>query len=877
MTERTIWVRLKADIANFRKQFDDASGVIQKNSAHISGLSNQVGLLGAGMVAVAGIAVAKFAEFDAAMSNVAATGDDARGSIDQLRQAAIDAGQRTVYSATEAAGAIESLAKAGVSATDILGGGLDGALDLAAAGSIDVADAAEIAATAMTQFGLSGQDVTHVADLLAAGAGKAQGGVEDLGMALKQSGQVADMTGLTIEETTAALAAFASAGLLGSDAGTSFKSMLQRLTPQSAEAQQAMDELGISAYDSQGQFIGLAKFAGNLQTAMQDLTPEARNAAMATIFGSDAVRAATVLYDQGEQGIRDWTAAVDDQGYAAEVAATRLDNLKGDWEQFTGALDTALIGMGEGANGPLRQLTQEATNVVNAFSDLPAAAQGALLSIIGGGGLVLLGAAGLGKLVVAVNDAKIAMQAIGITAKTASIAVAGIGGALAIGTLALTSWASAAAEARARTEEYAGTLDEFGKVTDDTMSVVNSALSKDRTSGLAKFFGADSKSLIDEAKRYGVAISDLQGYILGSASAVAKVNGQLETYAQKNADSQLDVERAREETGNFTSALDEQSSALTEAQKQQGQKVLADQKSAEAEAQTAAATELTTGAVDEQVDALAELVEGLSKAAGHALSVRDAQAGLEQAYDDATAAIATNGQTLDITTQAGRDNQAALDDIAQSGWDLIDSMQANGATQAELQAAMAGTREKFVEVAQSMGLSADQANALADELGLIPTNVQVAVNADTSQANAAVDALSYKLDHLNGRTVTTNVRTNEQTVTTGRSNAIAQANGGYIVGAGTGTSDSIPAWLSNGEYVIKASAVSQYGRGFFDSLNSQRFAVGGPVGTVATSRSQSGASGPVVAMGDVTLVAADPYAALNEFDRRLRFEAAGRP
>jgi TP901 family phage tail tape measure protein len=130
---------------------------------------------------------------------------------------------------------IEALAKAGVSTTDILGGGLTGALSLAAAGNQSVGDAAETAASAMTQFKLSGKDIPHIADLLAAGAGKAQGEVSDLAMALNQTGLVASQTGLSINETTAGLAAFASAGLIGSDAGTSFKTMLLRLTPTSGQ------------------------------------------------------------------------------------------------------------------------------------------------------------------------------------------------------------------------------------------------------------------------------------------------------------------------------------------------------------------------------------------------------------------------------------------------------------------------------------------------------------------------------------------------------------------------------------------------------------------------------------------------------------------
>ena len=180
-------------------------------------------LLKVGAVAAVGFGVAAkaSADFEQAMSYVKATGQDAAANFDALREAAVQMGAETAFSSSEAASGIENLLKAGVSATDVLGGGLKGSLDLAAAGSMAVGEASEIAATALTQFNLSGRDVPHVADLLAAGAGKAQGEVSDLGAALKQSGLVASQFGLSIEETVGGLSAFASAGLLGSDAGTS--------------------------------------------------------------------------------------------------------------------------------------------------------------------------------------------------------------------------------------------------------------------------------------------------------------------------------------------------------------------------------------------------------------------------------------------------------------------------------------------------------------------------------------------------------------------------------------------------------------------------------------------------------------------------------
>lgn len=258
---RVVKVTLRAQIAEYKKGMReaaqatdavaDAGGRVASREQAFKSLAKVGATVAAGMTLAAVVAVKKSAEFEQAMSNVAATGEDATQSFDALREAALEAGASTVFSATESANAIEEMAKAGVSAEDILSGGLTGALDLAAAGGLGVAQAAETAATALQMFGLKGTDMAHVADLLAAGAGKAMGDVSDLSAALAQGGLVAAATGLSIEETTAALAAFASQGLLGSDAGTSLKTMLQRLTPQSAEAAEKFEELGISADDAE--------------------------------------------------------------------------------------------------------------------------------------------------------------------------------------------------------------------------------------------------------------------------------------------------------------------------------------------------------------------------------------------------------------------------------------------------------------------------------------------------------------------------------------------------------------------------------------------------------------------------------------------------
>ena len=155
----------------------------------------------AGFVSIAKDALKTIADFDQALAKVSALGGEYAANIGQIAEVTKTAGIQFGFTAVESVAAVEALAKAGIAVEDILGGGLDGALTLAAAGELSVADAADAAAKAMVQFGLAGEDVTHIADLFANSANKALGEVSDITQALNQSGQVASQYGISIEET----------------------------------------------------------------------------------------------------------------------------------------------------------------------------------------------------------------------------------------------------------------------------------------------------------------------------------------------------------------------------------------------------------------------------------------------------------------------------------------------------------------------------------------------------------------------------------------------------------------------------------------------------------------------------------------------------
>lgn len=884
MADRTLTIKVGANVSGYvaamktmaQATKDGASQASGWTAKHRDGINEiSTGLLKGGLVLTgfAALAAKKFADFDAAMSGVGAATMETTENMGLLREAALQAGADTQYSATQAADGITALAKAGVQTTDILKGGLTGALNLAASAQMDVGTAAEITATALNQYQLKGKDASHVSDLLAASAGKAMGDVTDMAGALKYVGPVAHQMGISIEETAGTIAFLAQQGVLGEQAGTSLRGMLSSLTSPSKVAAQEMKNLGINVYDvATGAFVGFNGVAEQLKTKMHDLTAAERDEAFGRIFGNEQITTARLLYDGGAKAIDTWTESVNDSGYAAEQARIKTDNLKGDIERLGGSIDTALIQSGSGANDALRNIAQGAEAAVNQIGGLPAPLLNATTLLAGAGGLAVLGVSGMLKLATSVNDAKVAIDGLNINMGKAKLAAGVLGGVLAIGTTAFMLWANAQAEAKARTDEFASTLDEFGNTTDSTIRKINGALSQER-GGL---FGlGQQRSLIDFAEKYGVATKDLTGYILGEEAARKRVTAATDAYVQTQVKSGQSDQAREEINSHFINILDQQSNSLTDAEKQQAQNAEANRDAGLAAEDAAAATDENTTAIEryaaaqqtgtaqtqDYTDALKELVDAQREASGVVLSQRDAQRQLEDSYQGVTDALREQvddlarqyeaqgegadaakaraeaevavANKLDITTEAGRRNQEALDNVASSGWDLIDSMRANGATQGDLQSTMQTTRDRFIGVAEQMGLSAEQASALADELNLIPENISVAVAADTATATRQVEA--WRTSMMN-QALVIQARVNaDPNYSPARAGSyIMRAGGGSVNGPGTSTSDSIRAYLSNGEYVIRAKTVAQRPRAYWDDLNAGHFATGGMVGLTPT-------------------------------------------
>nr|DAT67804.1 MAG TPA: minor tail protein [Caudoviricetes sp.] len=769
-----------------------------------SGMENtgrKSALIASGMTA-AGLAVAAFgvaavkmaADFDQQMSTVQANTGATGAQLDQLRAAAIEAGASTVYSASDSADAINDLGKAGMSVTDILNGGLSGALNLAASDGMAVGDAAEYMANALSMFHLKGSQASQVADTLAAGAGKAVGNVSDFGEALNNCGAQANSFGMNIQETTGVLALFAQNGTIGAEAGTQLNSMLMKLAAPSAEASNTMKELGISAYDAQHHFVGMANFAGQLQKAEKNLTDEQRNQANATIFGSYAIKAANYLYEAGESGVNKWTKAVSESGYAAEQAAAKNNNLKGDLENLSGSMESLMISVGEGAQGPLRKMVQGLDTMVDAFASLPSGAQQTIVvmaSLAGVFGAVHKAAGNLNgststmanniglaidpiqRVKTALGSAQTAfqmfkassmsaseqMEAFGTSASKAQLKTAGfkavgssvmslLGGpwgiALTVAGAALSAFVSHQQKAKEAAEQLQSALESGSNISETIAGAY-----QDMSSG-----GVKLTTWLDKA---GISLTDMTSAAMGNEAALKRVNKQIKEIDKPGigGTAAAAIKKALKEE---SKAYDDASRKANEKSKAAKNAVDADGKSASAAKEAASANkELGSSASDasSQIDDLVQALFGLESGnltADQAVDQLNQKIGeLSDTCKDNGVVFDQSGNLLDRFSEQGTKTKQALEDIASSAQNAAEKILKQGEStnfsSDEIERAngvLQDARDAIIRQAEASGMSEQAANALADRWGLSSDSIKASIDnirmtADNNKAKLDVD------------------------------------------------------------------------------------------------------------------------------------------
>lgn len=798
---KNIVIRLMADTASYEAAMTRAGSTARTVASGMENTGRKSALIASGMTA-AGLAVAAFgvaavkmaADFDQQMSTVQANTGATSAQMDQLRAAAIEAGASTVYSASDSADAINDLGKAGMSVTDILTGGLTGALNLAASDGMAVGDAAEYMANALSMFHLKGSQASQVADTLAAGAGKAVGNVSDFGEALNNCGAQANSFGMNVQETTGVLALFAQNGTIGAEAGTQLNSMLMKLAAPSAEAANTMKELGISAYDAQGHFVGMANFAGQLQKAEKGLTDEQRNQANATIFGSYAIKAANYLYEAGESGVNKWTKAVSESGYAAEQAAAKNNNLKGDLENLSGSMESLMISVGDGAQGPLRKMIQGLDTLVDTFAGLPSGAQQTLVvmaSLAGVFGAVHKAAGNLNgststmanniglaidpiqRVKTALGSAQTAfqmfkassmsaseqMEAFGTSASKAQLKTAGfkavgssvmslLGGpwgiALTVAGVALSAFISHQQKAKEAAEQLQSALESGSSISETIAGAY-----QDMSSG-----GVKLTTWLDKA---GISLTDMTSAAMGNEAALKRVNKQIKEIDKPGigATAASAIKKALNEE---SKAYDDASKKANEKSKAAKNAVDADGKSASAAKEAANANkELGSSASDasSQIDDLVQALFGLESGnltADQAVDQLNQKIGeLSKTCEDNGVVFDQSGNLLDRFSEEGTKTKQALEDIASSAQNAAEKIlkqgESTGFSSGEIERAngvLQDARDAIIRQAEASGMSEQAANALADRWGLSSDSIKASIDnikktADNNKAKLDVD------------------------------------------------------------------------------------------------------------------------------------------
>lgn len=422
------------------------------------------------LVNVGRTAIDSAASFEQSMNLIQQQSGASGDTMTQLGELAKQMGADTVYSTNDAADAMLNLVKAGMSPAEIQAGALNSTMVLAAAGDMDLADASTVTANAMNMFGLSAENSSEVAAALAGAANASTADVSDLSLGLSQCGAVASNAGWSIQETTGALGMFSQAGINGSDAGTSLKSMLLALESPSSTAADLMDQYGISLYNADGSMKSAGEVAQNLQDGLGGLSDEQKNAALTTIFGSDATRVATVMMNNGAAGLQTYTDAASDQAAAQDLANTKMSGMSGAIESMNGSIDNAVQALGSALAPVIETVTGAVQDLANWFAGLDPTMQTVIA-------VVLAIVAAIGPLLIIIGSVMGAIAAIqAVTISTTALLTGGVVVAIAAVVAALVWFFTQTDEGKAIWQGFVDFLTNAWNVISSTATTVWTAI-----------------------------------------------------------------------------------------------------------------------------------------------------------------------------------------------------------------------------------------------------------------------------------------------------------------------------------------------------------------------------------------------------------------
>lgn len=436
----SLMVRIGADLSDFEKSMNEFQKTFGKLGNKVAAAGQQIGTaFGAASAAIAvglGLAVNKAMDFDAQMSKVGAIAGASTAELQAMRDAALDLGASTSLSASEVAAAMQEMAAKGYDANQVISA-MPGVIAAAEASGEDLAMVADTVSSALNAFGLEASEAGRVADVMAKSANTSAAGITDLQYAFKYAAPIANTLGISMEQLAAATGMMADKGMKGEQAGTTLRMALARLTDPPKEAAAQLRELGVTVTDATGKFLPFDNIIGQFTKATANMANGQKTAALATIFGTEAMTGMLTVVESGPEKFNALTKGLMDSSGASAIAAAQMkDNLAGSMQQLSGAVETLQISIGSALSPAIRMAADALAGLIGWFNDLSPKTQEfiAISAAVAAGltglvAVIALVTAGLGALAAAewAVILPIAGFVAGITAIVAALGALGFG------------------------------------------------------------------------------------------------------------------------------------------------------------------------------------------------------------------------------------------------------------------------------------------------------------------------------------------------------------------------------------------------------------------------------------------------------------------
>lgn len=377
MNVMELFVTLAIKDNAYKEGLKDAEGNASSSTSKIGGAFKTVGKVAKTAMAAGSAAAAAFTKtsidsgmnFDTAMSQVAATMGTTVDKIGDVKAKAEEMGRTTKYTATEAAEGMNILAQAGLSADEQISG-IGTVLNLASAGAMSLEESASYTAGAVKGFGDSMSNASYYADLMAKGATLANTDVRGLGEAFSGSAATAKNYGQAADSVTLSLLRLAEQNVTGSEASTALNRAMADLYTPTDNASKALNQLGVSAYEANGDAKDFNDLVDELNGSLQGMTAEQKNNALATIFTTQGLQAFNKMTASSDATVQKfWKGIQDSSGSAAQQAATQLDNLKGDITLLSSATEGLELGFYNTFSGTIRGAIKGTTSEVSGLAE----------------------------------------------------------------------------------------------------------------------------------------------------------------------------------------------------------------------------------------------------------------------------------------------------------------------------------------------------------------------------------------------------------------------------------------------------------------------------------------------------------------------------